>query len=170
MLHLAMKAFYPSKPPCIFLHVDTTWKFKEMIKFRDKRMKDLGLNIKVYINKQGLKENINPFNNGTAHTDIMKTQALKQVLNELKCDLIFGGARRDEKKSRSKERIFSFRTREHGWEPKNQRPELWSLYNARVKMRVLEFFLVKWTEADIWEYILKENSLIPDLYLSKNVQ
>ena len=169
MLHLAIKAFYPSKPPFIFLHVDTTWKFKEMIKFRDKRMKDLGLNFKVYINKQGLKENINPFNNGTAHTDIMKTQALKQVLNELRSDLIFGGARRDEEKSRSKERIFSFRTREHSWEPKNQRPELWSLYNSRVNdgESVRVFPLSNWTEADIWEYILKENILIPDLYLSK---
>ncbi len=170
MLHLARKAFYPAKPPFKFLHVDTKWKFKEMIAFRDKIMADLGFELLVHTNPDGIKRGINPFDHGSVmHTDIMKTVALKQALDEHQFDIAFGGARRDEEKSRSKERIFSFRTAEHRWDPKNQRPEIWSLYNARKKLgeTIRVFPLSNWTEVDIWQYILSENIPIPDLYLAK---
>ena len=170
MLHLALKSFYPAKPPFKFLHVDTTWKFKEMISFRDKRMHELGLELIVYVNQDGLKQKISPFSHGSEiHTRIMKTDALKQALLKYNFDAAFGGARRDEEKSRSKERIFSFRTETQVWDPKNQRPELWNLYNMKKKdkesFRV--FPLSNWTEADVWEYILKENIKIPSLYFAK---
>ncbi|PHR94501.1 MAG: sulfate adenylyltransferase subunit CysD [Robiginitomaculum sp.] len=169
MLHLAMKAFYPSPPPFPLLHVDTNWKFKEMIEFRDRRAKELGLELYVHMNPDGIKQNIGPFTHGSAvHTDIMKTQGLKQALNKYKFDAVFGGARRDEEKSRAKERIFSFRSIQHRWDPKNQRPELWNIYNTRVakgeSMRV--FPLSNWTELDIWQYIYKERIAIPDLYFA----
>ena len=170
MLHLSLKAFYPAKPPFKFLHVDTTWKFKEMISFRDKRMHELGLELIVYINQDGLKQKISPFSHGTEiHTRIMKTDALKQALLKYNFDAAFGGARRDEEKSRSKERIFSFRTETQVWDPKNQRPELWNLYNMKKndKESFRVFPLSNWTEADIWEYILKENIKIPSLYFAK---
>ena len=170
MLHLALKAFYPAKPPFKFLHVDTTWKFREMISFRDKRMNELELDLIVHINQNGLKQKISPFSHGSEiHTRIMKTEALKQALLKYNSDAAFGGARRDEEKSRSKERIFSFRTETQVWDPKNQRPELWNLYNMKKKdkesFRV--FPLSNWTEADVWEYILKENIKIPSLYFAK---
>jgi sulfate adenylyltransferase subunit 2 len=170
MLHLAMKAFYPSKPPFPVMHVDTTWKFREMIEFRDQMCKDLGLDLIVHINEDGVKEGIGPFTHGSAlHTDIMKTTALKQALDKYGFDAAFGGARRDEEKSRAKERIFSFRTANHRWDPKNQRPELWSLYNTRKapgeSIRV--FPLSNWTELDIWQYIHLEDIPIPSLYLAK---
>ena len=170
MLHLARKAFYPANPPFKFLHVDTNWKFKEMIAFRDRMMSNLGYELLVHTNPDGLKRGINPFDHGSVmHTDIMKTVALKQALDHYKFDIAFGGARRDEEKSRAKERIFSFRTAEHRWDPKNQRPEIWSLFNTRKKpgetMRV--FPLSNWTELDIWQYVLSENIPIPDLYLAK---
>lgn len=170
LLHLAMKAFYPSIPPFPFLHVDTTWKFKEMIAFRDETAKRLGLDLIVHSNPQGLEENINPFTHGSSrYTDIMKTQALKQALDAGKYDAAIGGARRDEEKSRAKERVFSHRSKNHVWDPKNQRPELWSLYNTRVNpgesMRV--FPLSNWTEADIWTYIYLEGIPIPSLYMAK---
>lgn len=170
MLHLALKAFYPSRPPFPLLHVDTTWKFKEMIAFRDRRAKEVGMDLLVHINPDGVADNVGPFTHGSAvHTDIMKTQGLKQALDKYKFDAAFGGARRDEEKSRAKERIFSFRSKQHRWDAKNQRPELWSLYNTRVQkgesMRV--FPLSNWTELDIWQYIYKEKIEIPDLYLSK---
>ena len=170
MLHLALKAFYPAKPPFKFLHVDTTWKFKEMISFRDKRMNELGLDLIVYTNQDGLKQKISPFSHGSEiHTRIMKTDALKQALLKYNFDAAFGGARRDEEKSRSKERIFSFRTETQVWDPKNQRPELWNLYNMKKKdkesFRV--FPISNWTEADVWEYILKENIKISSLYFAK---
>ena len=170
MLHLALKAFYPAKPPFRFLHVDTNWKFQEMIKFRDLTMKQQELNLIVHKNKEGLKKNINPFSHGSElHTKIMKTDALKQALNMYKFDVAFGGARRDEEKSRSKERIFSFRTSNHLWDPKNQRPELWNIYNIRKKPNesIRVFPLSNWTEADIWQYILAEDIKIPSLYFSK---
>jgi sulfate adenylyltransferase subunit 2 len=170
MLHLARKAFYPAKPPFKFLHVDTKWKFKEMIAFRDKLMADLGFELLVHTNPDGLERGINPFDHGSAiHTDIMKTAALKQALDKYQFDIAFGGARRDEEKSRAKERIFSFRTAEHRWDPKNQRPEIWSLYNTRKKPgeTIRVFPLSNWTELDIWQYILSENIPIPDLYLAK---
>ena len=170
MLHLARKAFYPANPPFKFLHVDTKWKFREMIAFRDKMMADLGVELLVHTNPDGLKRGINPFDHGSAmHTDIMKTVALKQALDEHQFDIAFGGARRDEEKSRAKERIFSFRTAEHRWDPKNQRPEIWSLYNTRKKPgeTIRVFPLSNWTELDIWQYILSENIPIPDLYLAK---
>ena len=170
MLHLALKAFYPAKPPFKFLHVDTNWKFQEMIKFRDLTMKEYELDFIVHKNKEGLKKNINPFSHGSElHTKIMKTDALKQALNMYKFDVAFGGARRDEEKSRSKERIFSFRTSNHLWDPKNQRPELWNLYNIRKKPNesIRVFPLSNWTEADIWQYILAEDIKIPSLYFSK---
>jgi sulfate adenylyltransferase subunit 2 len=170
MLHLARKAFYPAKPPFKFLHVDTKWKFKEMIAFRDTHMADLGLELLVHTNPDGLQRGINPFDHGSAmHTDIMKTVALKQALDKYQFDIAFGGARRDEEKSRAKERIFSFRTAEHRWDPKNQRPEIWSLYNTRKKPgeTIRVFPLSNWTELDIWQYILSENIPIPDLYLAK---
>jgi sulfate adenylyltransferase subunit 2 len=170
MLHLAEKAFFPSIPPFPLMHVDTTWKFKEMIEFRDRRAKEIGMELIVHSNPDGIREGVGPFTHGSAvHTDIMKTQGLKQALDKHKFDAAFGGARRDEEKSRAKERIFSFRSVNHRWDAKNQRPELWNLYNTRVQkgesMRV--FPLSNWTELDIWQYIHRENIQIPDLYLSK---
>ena len=169
MLHLAMKAFYPSKPPFPLLHVDTTWKFKDMITFRDKTAERLGLELLVHTNQEGLDQNIGPFTHGSAlHTDIMKTQALKQALDKYQFDAAFGGARRDEEKSRAKERVFSFRTDAHRWDPKNQRPELWNIYNAQIKPgeSIRAFPLSNWTEIDIWHYILIENIPIVPLYFS----
>ena len=169
MLHLAMKAFYPSKPPFPVLHVDTTWKFREMIEFRDTLTKKLGLDLIVHINEEGVAQGIGPFSHGSAvHTDIMKTQALKQALDKYKFDAAFGGARRDEEKSRAKERIFSFRSAQHRWDPKNQRPELWNLYNARkAKNESIRVFpLSNWTELDIWQYIYLEDIPIVPLYFS----
>lgn len=170
MLHLAMKAFYPAKPPFPLLHVDTTWKFREMISFRDQRAADLGLELLVHTNQDGLRDGVGPISHGSAvHTDIMKTQALKQALDHHGFDAAFGGARRDEEKSRAKERVFSFRTRDHRWDPKNQRPELWSLYNGRIaegeSIRV--FPLSNWTELDIWEYIYREDIPVVPLYFAK---
>ena len=169
MLHLAMKAFYPAKPPFPLLHVDTTWKFKEMIRFRDAHVRNLGLELLVHTNPEGLAAGVGPFTHGSAvHTDIMKTQALKQALNTHGFDAAFGGARRDEEASRAKERIFSFRNSAHAWEPKAQRPELWRLYNARhhrgESLRV--FPLSNWTELDVWQYIASENIPLPDLYFA----
>jgi len=170
MLHLAEKAFYPSPPPFPLMHVDTTWKFKEMIAFRNRRAKEVGMDLIVHINEEGVKEGVGPFTHGSAvHTDIMKTQSLKQALDKHRFDAAFGGARRDEEKSRAKERIFSFRTANHRWDAKNQRPEIWDIYNTRVqKNESLRVFpLSNWTELDIWQYIYRENIEIPDLYLSK---
>ena len=169
MLHLAMKAFYPEKPPFPFLHIDTTWKFKEMIKFRDDTAKKLGIEMLTYTNEEGVKQGINPFDHGSAYTDIMKTQALKQALNKYGFTAAFGGGRRDEEKSRAKERIFSFRNENHAWDPKNQRPEMWKLYNSRIKkgQEVRVFPLSNWTEKDIWQYIKRENIEIPSLYFAK---
>lgn len=168
MLHLAMKAFYPEKPPFDFMHIDTTWKFKEMIEFRDKKAKELGINMIVYTNEEGVKQGINPFDHGSAYTDIMKTQALKQALNKYGFTAAFGGGRRDEEKSRAKERILSFRNQAQAWDPKNQRPEMWKLYNTKINkgesMRV--FPLSNWTEKDIWQYIKRENIDIVPLYFS----
>lgn len=167
MLHLAVKAFYPSTPPFPLMHVDTTWKFKEMIEFRDNMAKKLGMELIVHINEEGVKEGVGPFTHGSAqHTDIMKTQALKQALNKHKFDAAFGGARRDEEKSRAKERVFSFRSAEHRWDPKNQRPELWNLYNTRIKPgeSIRVFPLSNWTELDIWQYIRRESIEIVPLY------
>lgn len=169
MLHLAMKAFYPSKPPFPLLHVDTTWKFKEMISFRDETVKRLGLELLVHTNPEGLERGINPFVHGSSvHTHVMKTEALKQALDKYGFDAAFGGARRDEEKSRAKERVFSFRNASHGWDPKTQRPELWSLYNARVTKgeSIRAFPLSNWTELDIWQYILTEEIPIVPLYLA----
>ncbi len=170
MLHLALKAFYPSTPPFPLLHVDTTWKFREMIEFRDRRAAELGLDLIVHINSDGVEQGVGPFSHGSAvHTDIMKTQSLKQALDHYKFDAAFGGARRDEEKSRAKERVFSFRNAQHRWDPKNQRPELWQLYNGRVRggesMRV--FPLSNWTELDIWQYIYQEEIPIVPLYYAK---
>ncbi|WND03169.1 sulfate adenylyltransferase subunit CysD [Temperatibacter marinus] len=169
MLHLAAKAFYPSKPPFPLMHVDTTWKFKEMIEFRDAMAKKLGMELIVHQNQEGIDKGVGPFTHGSAvHTDIMKTQGLKQALDKYKFDAAFGGARRDEEKSRAKERIFSFRTKNHRWDAKNQRPELWNIYNARKaqgeSMRV--FPISNWTELDIWQYIHLENIDLPSLYFS----
>src|SRR5215471_397238 len=169
MLHLAMKAFHPSPPPFPLLHVDTTWKFREMIAFRDATTKRLGLELIVHINPEALAQNINPFTHGSAtHTDIWKTQGLKQALDKHGFDAAFGGARRDEEKSRAKERIFSFRSAQHRWDPKQQRPELWSLYNARKRagesLRV--FPLSNWTELDIWQYIYLQKIPIVPLYFA----
>ena len=169
MLHLAMKAFYPSKPPFPLLHVDTTWKFRDMITFRDKTAKQMGMDLLVYTNPEGLKKNISPFEHGSSvHTHIMKTEALKQALNKYGFDAAFGGARRDEEKSRAKERVFSFRNSSHGWDPKKQRPELWSLYNARVAKgeSIRAFPLSNWTELDIWQYILAESIPMVPLYFA----
>ena len=166
MLHLAMKAFYPAKPPFPFLHVNTTWKFKEMIEFRDNVAKKLGIEMLEYINQDGVDRGINPFASGAAYTDIMKTQALKQALDKYGFDAAFGGGRRDEEKSRAKERIFSFRNEQHAWDPKNQRPEMWKLFNTKINkgesMRV--FPISNWTETDIWQYIKRENIDIVPLY------
>jgi sulfate adenylyltransferase subunit 2 len=171
MLHLAMKAFYPSKPPFPLLHVDTTWKFREMISFRDETAKRLGLDLLVHVNEEGVKRGINPFDSGSAlHTQVMKTEALKQALDKWGFDAAFGGARRDEEKSRAKERIFSFRTSAHAWDPKNQRPELWRVYNTRINKgeSIRVFPLSNWTELDIWQYILMEQIPIVPLYFAKH--
>jgi len=168
MLHLAKKAFYPSPPPFPLLHVDTTWKFQDMYKLREKSAQDAGMELLVWHNPEARERGINPFDHGPLHTDMWKTEGLKQALNHYGFDAAFGGARRDEEKSRAKERIFSFRTASHGWDPKNQRPELWNLYNARkAKGESIRVFpLSNWTELDIWQYIMKEGIEIVPLYLS----
>jgi sulfate adenylyltransferase subunit 2 len=169
MLHLARKAFFPGKPPFPLLHVDTTWKFQEMYKFRDRIANEAGFELLTYVNEEGRKQGINPFTHGSEmHTDIMKTQALKQALDKYGFDAAFGGARRDEEKSRAKERIFSFRTAQHRWEPKNQRPELWRLYNSRINKgeSIRVFPLSNWTELDIWQYILQQDIPLVPLYFS----
>src|SRR6187402_1133357 len=169
MMHLTMKAFFPGKPPFPMMHVDTTWKFHEMIEFRDKRIKDLGWDLIVHINQDGVDMGISPFVHGSAkHTDIMKTQGLKQALNKYGFDAAFGGARRDEEKSRAKERVYSFRDKNHRWDPKNQRPELWNIYNGRVDKgeSIRVFPLSNWTELDIWQYIHLENIPIVPLYFA----
>ena len=168
MLHLAMKAFYPEKPPFPFLHVNTTWKFREMIEFRDNIAKKLGIEMLEYINQDGVKQGINPFDHGAAYTDIMKTQALKQALNKYGFTAAFGGGRRDEEKSRAKERIFSFRNSAHAWDPKNQRPEMWKLYNTKINKgeSIRVFPISNWTEKDIWQYIKRENIDIVPLYFA----
>ena len=169
MLHLALKAFYPEKPPFPFLHVNTTWKFREMIEFRDAVAEKYGLTMLEYINEEGVAQGINPFDHGSAYTDIMKTQALKQALDKYGFTAAFGGGRRDEEKSRAKERIFSFRNSAHAWDPKNQRPEMWKLFNTKLfkgeEVRV--FPLSNWTEKDIWQYIQREKIEIPSLYFAK---
>jgi len=170
MLHVAMKAFFPARPPFPLLHVDTTWKFREMIAFRDETAKRLGLSLKVHINKDGLKRGISPVASGSqVHTQVMKTESLRQALDLGKYDAAFGGARRDEEKSRAKERIFSHRSAAHAWDPRNQRPELWRLFNTRIRegesMRV--FPLSNWTELDVWEYIRAENIPVVPLYFAK---
>lgn len=169
MLHLALKAFYPEKPPFPFMHIDTTWKFKEMITFRDQVAQKYGIEMLVYTNQEGVARGINPFDHGAAYTDIMKTQALKQALDTYGFTAAFGGARRDEEKSRAKERIFSFRNAQHAWDPKNQRPEMWNLYNAKINKgeSIRVFPLSNWTEKDIWQYILQENIEIVPLYYAK---
>jgi sulfate adenylyltransferase subunit 2 len=169
MMHLTMKAFYPGKPPFPMMHVDTTWKFKEMIEFREKRIKDLGWDLIVHINQEGVDMGVGPFTHGSAkHTDVMKTQGLKQALNKYGFDAAFGGARRDEEKSRAKERVYSFRDKNHRWDPKNQRPELWNIYNGRVDRgeSIRVFPLSNWTELDIWQYIHLENIPIVPLYFA----
>ncbi len=169
MLHLAMKAFYPSIPPFPLMHVDTTWKFSEMIAFRDRKAAEIGMDLIVHSNQDGIDAGVGPFTHGSAvHTDIMKTAGLKQALDKYKFDVAFGGARRDEEKSRAKERIFSFRTEEHRWDPKNQRPELWNLYNARIRKgeSIRCFPISNWTELDIWQYIRREQIEIVPLYYS----
>ena len=169
MLHLAMKAFAPGKIPFKLLHVDTTWKFKEMIQFREAIIKEYDLDLIVHINEEGVKNNIGPITHGSKlHTDVMKTQGLKQALNKYKFDAAFGGARRDEEKSRAKERIFSFRDHQHHWDPKNQRPELWNLYNTKISIgeNVRVFPLSNWTEIDVWQYIYQEKIKIVPLYLA----
>ncbi|MDR3270431.1 MAG: sulfate adenylyltransferase subunit CysD [Peptococcaceae bacterium] len=169
MLHLAMKAFYPEKPPFPFLHIDTSWKFREMVEFRDRRAQELGIQLLVYRNEEAIAQGINPFDHGAAYTDIMKTQALKDALTQYQFSAAFGGARRDEEKSRAKERIFSFRNEHHAWDPKNQRPEMWKLYNTKMNkgesMRV--FPISNWTEKDIWQYIRREDIPIVPLYFAK---
>ncbi len=169
MLHLALKAFYPEKPPFPFMHIDTTWKFREMIQFRDRTAEKYGLNLIVYTNEEGVRQGINPFDHGSAYTDIMKTQALRQALDKYGFTAAFGGGRRDEEKSRAKERIFSFRNEAHAWDPKNQRPELWKLYNTRVRRgeSIRVFPLSNWTEKDIWQYIAREQIDIVPLYFAK---
>lgn len=166
MLHLAKKAFYPSKPPFPLMHIDTTWKFQDMYKLRDKAAKDAGMELIVYQNLEAKEKEINPFDHGALHTDMWKTEGLKQALEKYKFDAAFGGARRDEEKSRAKERIFSFRNEKHRWEPKSQRPELWSLYNTRKsnKETIRIFPLSNWTELDIWQYIYNESIEIVPLY------
>lgn len=171
LLHLALKAFYPAIPPFPMLHVDTTWKFKEMIEFRDTKAKECGMELIVHVNQEGIDQNIGPITHGSeVHTDIMKTQGLKQALDKYGYDLAFGGARRDEEKSRAKERVFSFRDKKHGWDPKNQRPEPWSLYNARKNKgeSVRAFPMSNWTELNVWEYIEREKIDIVPLYLAEN--
>src|SRR5690554_1269437 len=167
MLHLAMKAFAPGKPPFPLMHVDTTWKFREMITFRDKMAEKLGMKLIVHTNQEGVEQGIGPFTHGSAkHTDVMKTQALKQALDKYGFDAAFGGARRDEEKSRAKERVYSFRDSKHRWDPKNQRPELWNIYNGKVKKgeSIRVFPLSNWTELDIWQYIYLEGIPIVPLY------
>lgn len=168
MLHLAMKAFYPEKPPFPFLHIDTSWKFREMIEFRDRRAKELGIQMLVYRNEEAIAQGINPFDHGAAYTDIMKTQALKEALTKYQFTAAFGGGRRDEEKSRAKERIFSFRNEHHAWDPKNQRPEMWKLYNTRINKgeSIRVFPISNWTEKDIWQYIQRENIEIVPLYFA----
>ena len=170
MLHLAIKAFFPGKPPFPLMHVDTTWKFKEMIEFREKQRKEMGLDMIVHINQEGVKQGVGPFTHGSEkHTDIMKTQALKQALTKYKFDAAFGGARRDEEKSRAKERVFSFRDKNHIWDPKNQRPELWNIYNGKVNQgeSIRVFPLSNWTELDLWQYIHISKIDIVPLYFAK---
>ena len=170
MLQLALKAFFPGKPPFPLLHVDTTWKFREMIEFRDRYIRELGLELIVHTNQDGVRKGVNPFTYGSKrHTDIMKTEALKQALDKYRFDAAFGGARRDEEKSRAKERIYSFRDQNHRWDPKNQRPELWNLYNGKIEKgeSIRVFPLSNWTELDIWQYIHLENIPIPTLYFAK---
>jgi sulfate adenylyltransferase subunit 2 len=170
MLHLALKAFFPAKPPFPFLHVDTTWKFRDMIAFRDEAARQHGLDLRVHINREGLDMGIGPFSHGSAvHTDVMKTQALKQALDKHGFDAAIGGARRDEEKSRAKERVFSFRSAQHRWDPKQQRPELWRLYNTRTRKgeSIRVFPLSNWTELDVWQYIYKERIPIVPLYYAK---
>ena len=168
MLHLAMKAFYPEKPPFPFLHVNTTWKFREMIEFRDRTAQKLGIEMIEYINQDGVSRGINPFDHGSAYTDIMKTQALKQALNKYGFTAAFGGGRRDEEKSRAKERIFSFRNSAHAWDPKNQHPEMWKLYNTKINKgeSIRVFPISNWTEKDIWQYIKREKIDIVPLYFA----
>ena len=169
MLHLTMKAFAPGKPPFPLMHIDTTWKFKEMIEFRDKYVKELGWDLIVHTNQDGVEMGISPFVHGSAkHTDIMKTQGLKQALNKYKFDAAFGGARRDEEKSRAKERVYSFRDKNHRWDPKNQRPELWNIYNSKVDRgeSIRVFPLSNWTELDIWQYIHLESIPLVPLYFA----
>ncbi len=170
MLHLAKKAFYPSKPPFPLMHIDTRWKFQEMYSFRQKIADEMGMELITHVNPEGIKKNINPLTNGSSvHTDIMKTQGLKQALEKYKFDVAFGGARRDEEKSRAKERVFSFRNKDHLWDPKNQRPELWNLYNSSLNKgeNIRVFPLSNWTELDIWQYIFQEKIPIVPLYFSK---
>ena len=169
MLHLALKAFAPGKPPFPLMHVDTTWKFRDMISFRDQVAAKYGLDLIVHINEEGVKAGINPFDSGSAkHTDVMKTEGLKQALNKYKFDAAFGGARRDEEKSRAKERVYSFRDKNHRWDPKNQRPELWNIYNCKIDKgeSIRVFPLSNWTELDIWQYIFLENIDIVPLYFA----
>nr|WP_054286058.1 sulfate adenylyltransferase subunit CysD [Gulbenkiania mobilis] len=169
MLHLAQKAFHPGRPPFPLMHVDTTWKFREMIALRDKQAREYGWDLIVHVNEEGVKAGINPFTAGSAkHTDVMKTQSLKQALNKHGFDAAFGGARRDEEKSRAKERVYSFRDRNHRWDPKNQRPELWNIYNSRIDKgeSIRVFPLSNWTELDIWQYIFLENIEIVPLYFA----
>lgn len=173
MLHLALKAFYPGKPPFPLMHVDTTWKFKEMIAFRDHTAQKHGLDLIIHINEEGVAAGINPFASGSAkHTDVMKTEGLKQALNKYKFDAAFGGARRDEEKSRAKERVYSFRDKNHRWDPKNQRPELWNTYNSKIDKgeSIRVFPLSNWTELDIWQYIYLENIDIVPLYFAEERQ
>ena len=170
MLHLAMKAFYPGKPPFPLLHVDTTWKFREMIEFRDRHIQKLGMELIVYINQEGVRAGIGPFTHGSKkHTDVMKTEALKQALDKYKFDAAFGGARRDEEKSRAKERVYSFRDQNHRWDPKNQRPELWNVFNGNINKgeSIRVFPLSNWTELDVWQYIYLEGIPIVPLYFAK---
>ena len=166
MLHLALKAFWPEKPPFPFLHIDTTWKFQDMIAFRDYTMQKYGLDLLVYTNEEGVRMGINPFEHGSSYTDIMKTEALKQALSKYGFTAAFGGGRRDEEKSRAKERIFSFRNAQQAWDPKNQRPEMWKLYNTRIRKgeSIRVFPLSNWTEKDIWQYIRQEQIEIVPLY------
>ena len=168
MLHLAMKAFYPEKPPFPFLHIDTSWKFHEMIEFRDRRAKELGIKMLVHRNEKAIAAGVNPFDYGAAYTDIMKTQALKEALTQYRFTAAFGGGRRDEEKSRAKERIFSFRNERQAWDPKNQRPEMWKLHNTRINKgeSIRVFPISNWTEKDIWQYIRRENIEIVPLYFA----
>ena len=170
MLHLAVKAFYPAPLPFPLMHVDTTWKFREMIQFRDETAKRLGLNLIVYINQKGVEAGVNPFASGSqVHTHVMKTEGLKQALDKYQFDAAFGGARRDEEKSRAKERVFSFRSKSHTWDPRNQRPELWNLFNTRIRQgeSIRVFPLSNWTELDVWSYVQLENIPVVPLYFSK---